>query len=79
MNSRLITGFASTKSPTAQGIEITMVVFTASPIFSLAPFASRAAISCATEGIMAEAMAEAKAMGILDIVRDCPEKIPYFS
>ena len=53
---------------TAQGIEITMVLLTATPILSFAPSISFAATSCATEGIIADAIADAKARGILDIV-----------
>ena len=57
-------------------MEIIMVVFTESPIFSLAPGTSLDARSWATVGIIAAAMALAKAMGILEIVSAWALKIP---
>ena len=71
-----VTGRASTHRPTAQGMEMTMVLLMDRPIFSLAPSWSAEAISCATTGIMAAAMAMAKAVGILDMVMGCVWNTP---
>ena len=79
VNSSAVTGLASTNRPTAQGMEMIMIVFTDSPIFSLVPSRSPAAVSWATVGIMAAAMAVAKVMGILEIVTACPEKMPHLA
>ncbi len=77
-NSSAVRGLASTKIPTAQGMEMIIVVFTDRPIFDLAPSISPAATSCATAGIIAEAMAVAKAMGMLEMVSAWLEKIPQW-
>ena len=69
-NRTYITGFANAKRPAAEGIEISIVALIAAAIFSRARSLFPAAHACATEGIIAEAMAVAKAMGILNTVMD---------
>ena len=71
-----MSGLARANRPTAAGIEMIIVLFTATPIFSLASPICPAASIEATEGIIAAAIADANAIGILEIVCAIPEKIP---
>ena len=72
-NKSWVTGFASTQSPTAQGMAMSMVTLTAFFTFRRVSFFSPLAKLAATVGITAEHMAEAMAMGILLITTAFPE------
>ncbi len=75
-NSSQVTGFASTKSPTAEGMDISIMVLTAWAILSRASASSLRATSWETVGMMAAAMAEENAMGILEIFMASPLNSP---
>ena len=62
-----ITGSAKVNIPAAEGIEISIVVLTPSPIRPFADSLSPDVIKPATWGIMAAAMADENAMGILEM------------
>ena len=68
---------ASTVRPTAEGMDKNMVVLIAVPILLLVPAMSPWAKLPEIPGIMAEDMAEAMAMGILDICLALPLNRPY--
>ncbi len=62
-----IMGFARTPMPTAAGMETSIVTFTDFATFARTPFLLRWAKSLEIPGISAVAIAEARAIGILDI------------
>ena len=70
-------GSASTASPTAAGMDISMVALTPSLIFWLMDSKSFWAKSDDTVGIMAEDIAAPIATGILAITTTLPEYTPY--
>ncbi len=75
-NSSQVMGFARAKRPTAEGMEINIMVFTAWAVLSLASASCLRATSWDTVGMMAAAMAEEKAMGMLEIFMARPLNTP---
>ena len=63
----------------AQGMEMSIVVLTPSPIFVQADSLSLFTINAETWGIIAAAIAEENAMGILERTCAFPEKIPQWA